>query len=287
MASFEDLDKTVTEMRNDVVCHVCKEPARPRKRQWYRCMKLHQICQDCKEKKKICSCGDPISTEYCKQTEKLLSVKGLKFNCNNKNNGCKEAFAENALEEHKSECIYRQVPCLAYWCYDKPAFHNVIQHHERQHYTNYTYYKEIPVQDLSKIVTGKNNGYQKTKCTFNNQTFVICQKYDKKSGEGWYKWVYILGSPNEAKHYSYTLKLIGKETETSFQGKVVAIDEPSETLLMAGKCFAIPYGAFKAQYVDENDEFKYLLEIRNLKEEVKDENYESGISDNDDEDSKQ
>ena len=41
-----------------------------------------------------------------------------------------------------------------------------------------------------------------------------------------------------------------------------------------------------AQFVDENRKFEYSLEIRNLKEEVKDENYESGISD-DDEDSKE
>ena len=280
MASFEDLNKTVSE----IFCLLCIGNPRPGKRQWYQCMNLHHICQECKEKK-TCFCGEPISKEYCKIIEQLLSVKGLKFKCINAKNGCQEDFVENdALKEHESECIYRQVPCLAYFslCGIKPPLHNVIQHYENRHNSN----KEIPVLDLSKIVTGKNNGYQKTKCTFNNQTFVICQKYDKKSGEGWYKWVYILGSPNEAKHYSYTLKLIGKETETSFQGKVVAIDEPFETLSMAGKCFAIPYPVFKVQFVDEKDEFEYSLEIRNLKEEAKDENYESGISDND-EDSKQ
>ena len=36
-----------------------------------------------------------------------------------------------------------------------------------------------------------------------------------------------------------------------------------------------------AQFVDEEDTFEYLFEIRNDKEEIKDENYECGISDND------
>ena len=61
---------------------------------------------------------------------------------------------------------------------------------------------------------------------------------------------------------------------------MATIDEPFDTLFKAGKCFAIPHEAFIAQFVDEN-KYEYSLEIRNLKEEVKDENYESGISDND------
>ena len=284
MASFEDLNKAVSEIRSDVVCHVCKEPARPGKRQWYRCMNLHQICQNCKEKKKKCSCGRLISLEYCKQTEKLLSVEGLKFNCINKKNGCQEAFTENALGEHESECIYRQVPCLFKGngpCDFKPAFHNVIQHYENQH-------GEIPVHDLSKIVTARNAGnWCLSKCTFNNQTFLFCEKDDDTMNVE-YNWVYILGSPSEAKHYAYTLKCFKKETKISFEGKVAAIDVPFETLLKTGKCFVIPAVQW-ALFEDENgeiEEFKYSLEIRNLKEEAKDENYESGISD-DDEDSKQ
>ena len=67
---------------------------------------------------------------------------------------------------------------------------------------------------------------------------------------------------------------------------MAAIDESFKTLFKAGKCFAIPRDVFEAQFVDEDtSKYDYSLEIRNLKEEVKDENYESGISDND-EDSK-
>ena len=162
----------------------------------------------------------------------------------------------------------------------EPTVHRLICHYEILHSRG----EQIYVQDLSKIVTVDFwYTWRMSKCTFNNQTFIFCQKYYE---EVEYKWVYILGSPIEAKHYSYTLKLIGKETKASFEGKVAAIDESFETLLTAGKCFAIPRKEFKAQFVNEDREFKYSLEIRNLKEEVKDENYESGISDND-EDSKE
>ena len=61
---------------------------------------------------------------------------------------------------------------------------------------------------------------------------------------------------------------------------MAAIDEPFDTLFNAGKCFAIPLEALTAQLVDEDQKYEYSLEIRNRKEEVKDVNYESGISDN-------
>ena len=66
---------------------------------------------------------------------------------------------------------------------------------------------------------------------------------------------------------------------------MAAIDESFDALMKADKCFTIPHQAFMAQFVDKDLKFEYSVEIKNLKEEVKDENYESGISDTD-EDSK-
>ena len=91
----------------------------------------------------------------------------------------------------------------------------------------------------------------------------------------------MLGSPNEAKHFSYTLKLFGPKSTLTTEQKVAAIDESFNTLSKAGKCFAYALKMFVAQFSDEERKFEYSLRIRNLKEEVKDENYESGISDND------
>ena len=294
MASFfEKCGKTVTEIRNKLVCHVCKGHARPGEKRWYRCLNLHHICQECKGKEEKCSCGQPISLEYCKIIEDLLSVEGLKFNCNNTKNGCKEALVENALEQHESECIYRLVPCPydAMWedgCGERIAFQKVIQHFEYEHLNESNEVLEVlPRIDLSKIQTGNlnelglsgNDCYDDPyKCTLNNQTFLFGGKTTDKIV---YQWVYILGSPDEAKNFSYTFKLIGRKSENSFKGKVASIDEDFDTLFESGKCFAIPHKALIAQFVDEDNNYEYSLEIQNLKEEVKDEHCESGISDND------
>ena len=49
----------------------------PRPKEWFRCLKLHQICQDCKVNHLKGTCEEPITTEYCKMAEKM------KFNCIN------------------------------------------------------------------------------------------------------------------------------------------------------------------------------------------------------------
>ena len=96
-----------------------------------------------------------------------------------------------------------------------------------------------------------------------------------------YFWVYFFGSPNEAKHFSVTMEFYGAKTTQIFKGQVVPIEEFFDDFVDAGKCFAIPKQVFMAQFVNEDRQFEYSLEIKNLKKELKDENCESGISDND------
>ena len=285
---LEDLSKTVAEIRSDIVCQMCSVFARPGKREWYRCMNMHQICQDCKaicKENGKCSCGQTISNEYCKMTEKLLSVKGLKFNCINTirmdayypEHGCRETMDENALEKHESECIYRSVPCplgLEREVVGKRTFQDVIQILEKR--------EEIMVDgEMKSIKLSKDDCvYVPDKLCVNQRMFILCGFVKNKI---MHRWVHIIGTPNEAKHFSYTLKYFGKNATITFEGKVAAIDDTSRAIFEAGKYFAYPCRAFVSQFVDENGEFKVSFKIRNLKEEVKDENYESGISEDDDE----
>ena len=300
MASYlENYKVAMTEIRNNLVCAICEDPLRPGKRQWYRCMKLHQICQDCKAKNEKCSCDQPISLEYCKQTEMLLSVNDLKleFKCVNTKNGCRETFTESALEDHETKCIHRIVPCVksGYPCdtENEITFQNIIQHYEKEHMDN----EKIEEQELNTKIelkmdeldlSGVDCYIDPIMFVFDNQPFLLT---GNTTDDVLYRWVYMLGSPNDARHYAFILKLFGQSTKISFEGKVSAIDETFETLKNeAGRCFAIPHENYIAQFLDENcDEddrkYEYSLEIRNLKEEAKDENIESGISD-DDEDSK-
>ena len=306
MASYlEDSNKTITKIRNDIVCQVCESRPRPGKTQWYRCLKLHQICQDCRGKNEYCSCGKLIeisglcfdqTMQYCKMTEDLLNVKGMKFqiSCKHKKNGCQETFSESELD-HEDECIFRVVPCpwnaiiVSVKCEAKVTFQNVIQHFKESH----AKMKSMDNGERHFLQFGENgnrrngvNCYEyPQKLEINGTTFMM---FGKLMDKIFYRWVYIVGSPKEAKHFSFTFKLFGQnDSVTSVNyGKVAAIDESFETLMKAGKCFTFAHQSFMAQFVDENLKHEYSLEIRNLKEEAKDANYESGISDDDAEDSK-
>ena len=95
-----------------------------------------------------------------------------------------------------------------------------------------------------------------------------------------------MGHLTKQKHFSYTLKFIGPKTTNTFEGQVISIDEPLETIIRDGGALCgISLHTFMKQFVDEDGKFEYSLEVKNLKKEAKDENYESGISD-DDQDSK-
>ena len=289
-SSFEDLNKTVTDMRNDLICEICETTPRPGKTQWFRCLKLHQICQDCKSKSKKCSCGEPISKEHCKMTEKLLNTKRMKLNCKNTKNGCREVLADSALDDHESECIFRYVdfirPSDPYKII-KMTFKDLVEE----------------VQKYPLIQKGRNQESieRDTAITFRRfqfamKTFLFVEgipkdgipKSDTKAANAMIATVVLIGTIKEAKNFSYTLKYFGPKCTNTFEGQVESVDEPPESHdnHRGGKSFGsfvTHANFFKRTFVKEDGTYEYSLEVKNLKEEAKDENYESGISDEDQE----
>ena len=109
---FAKFNKAIAQIRNDVICQVCKGHTRPGKKQWHRCLRMHYICQDCVEGRSSCPCGQLISLEYCKMTEEWLKfMEPMKVNCVNTKNGCQETHFENTLEANELEFIHRVIPC--------------------------------------------------------------------------------------------------------------------------------------------------------------------------------
>ena len=66
-------------------------------------------------------------------------------------------------------------------------------------------------------------------------------------------------------------------------GQVMSVNEAADSIIGKGNCFGIARKLFETKYMDQERNFKYLVTITNLKEEVKDDNVESGISDDEDE----
>ena len=85
----------------------------------------------------------------------------------------------------------------------------------------------------------------------------------------------------EAKNYYYTLEFHGIDPKcrSLYSAQVISIDESRDSIKQTYKHFGMDYCVFKSQFVDENRGYKISIGIRNEKEEVKDDNVESGISD--------
>ena len=100
-----------------------------------------------------------------------------------------------------------------------------------------------------------------------------------------YQWIHFLGSQEEAKNYSYTLEYYGNngvsQRTSIYTNFVIPIDQPSHAVKKSFNCFAMNYKAMVKQFIEVDGTFKYSVQIRNLKEEAKDDNVESGISDDD------
>ena len=98
--------------------------------------------------------------------------------------------------------------------------------------------------------------------------------------ETMYAWTCLLGSLDEAKNYSCTYSVTNKEDETFYyNGKVHTVDKGKDDIIASGSFLGINIDAVKRSLI--KDHLKVEITIRNLKEEAKDDDMESGISDND------
>ena len=257
-------EETVTEMRDNLVCQICESRPRPGRTQWFRCLNLHQICQDCRAKGTNCCCGQPISRDHCQMTEKLLNTKRMKLNCKNTKYGCRQVLADYILEDHESECIYR--PVYAFFCSIGSPFtcKDFIERTKEWPEGIYPSKQMLNLEDLKAYENGQGQGHR---FQFESKTFIFVNMF---SGPQMHAFLYIVGSPNEAKKYSYTLKYFGSKSSITYVGQVAAIDESFGTVISTYKYLGISRMALR-QFINVDGKIEYSLEVKNSMEEIKDE----------------
>ena len=268
-------------------CHICESGPKAGKSQWFQCSSQHQICQDCKLKEpKKCKCSKRISTEPSKVIQEFLKLKTMRFKCKNTSeNGCQEALDEEAMILHETECIYRLVKCPCTGCKFKVPlrFHELFQHMEvNKQFWIHKGLKEIKCKISELHLDSGKFGTTPCKIDFDAKTFFSI--FRAKKGV-FCHWIHFLGSSIEAKKYAYTLEYNNDVNECkmgklTFTGQVVPIDETADSIQADHNCLSVTFGFFKSHFINKDRKFIYSVKIRNLKEEAKDENVESGISDN-------
>ena len=269
-------------------CHICEASLRAGKTHWYRCKQDHMICQDCREVKdeKKCSCTKFIPFKFCKVIEALLNTDKMEFKCENLARGCQETMEKDDMIFHQTECVYRLVKCPCITCEFEVPFHELLKHMEKEKCTvDFRYRIKNQNYIVKKTTFGKKTKeYQyfhgsrlPERVEIENKTFFIIGKL--KDGS-FYHWIYFVGPIHEAKNFSNTVEYFQKESDKiafSQTSEIFSVDETADSIIENGKCLGAPTKYFCSKVARESGRFDFTYEIRNLKEEAKDENVESGV----------
>ena len=279
MAS-KDLNHVLCEQ---LKCRICESGPKAGKSEWYQCLSHHHICQDCKTKDlSKCPCGRFISAEHSPIMEEMLKLETTRFKCKNTKIGCREFLGKEAMIFHEAECIYRFVKCPKILCESQEMpFHELFSHITKEKHEQTFEFKngKIQVDELTEEQFA-HGGFSSPLCKllFDEHIFYVM---DWSISGTYYHWVHFVGSPHEAKNYSYTSEFFGNDSFRShvYTSKVIPIDETADSIKKKIDCFVMPFEFMKNHFIDENRKYKFCVKIRNLKQEVKDENEESGVSD--------
>jgi len=93
-------------------------------------------------------------------------------------------------------------------------------------------------------------------------------------------WIYYHGSSDEAKNFSCSLSFVSKSGDKfNHSGRVVhTFDENKDDIIASGAFFAVPVSAMESSFIRGEKSIYFELTITNLKEKVKDDDIESGVS---------
>ena len=244
----------------------------------------HQLCKDCKNR---CKCGSEVGKNPNPILRKMLEDSPMY--CPRYKTGCRQVFLKTEnLEDHRKECVFRPVYCPVVICEQKVLFLNITEHLTSHHFH---LLEKAKASTYIAYVANK-------KCLINlplankpcKYAYIFPRKIDLIDGVDFYlvgklgsnimyAWIYIVGSPLEAKSYAYTMSITGKiRDKFTYHGFVKPLDEGPDDIIAKQLVFMIGVEAMK-ELKDENGNLKIDVTIHALKEEAKDMDIESGVED--------
>ena len=279
LSKCEELLKLIPELQ----CRKCKNVPRPTQKDRYSCINAaHTLCEEHKIK---CPCGSKVGKSPSPVISKLL--QNLPWMCKNYEMGCREIKMKvEDLNLHQGKCAYRKVYCPYIVCKkEKVLFKDVLIHIKKCH-RNAIYEEEMSNDEANKFNTWISCPHE-----FENEdswapaimtstcgsVFFSFTYFENKH---LYVWICLLGSSDEAKNFSCSYSMKNEIGEKfTYTGPVHTIDKNYEDIVNSGSLLGIRIDAVKRS-LNEEKNLEFEINIRNLKEEVKDGDMESGVSDN-------
>ena len=307
--------KLFLDLVKEIKCSVCQTLPNVGTKSFYRCPKLHFTCDQCFNQSKLCCQADPCNActmvqignpnyqqgygryNYnpptlqrgkvphalvkCAFTQSFLDQWNLRV-CINHKNGCNQVDSEENLREHQGECYYREIKCPHSSCQKKFGLTTIIDHMKHDHFNAQTCVDLDGFgtkMKMSRPFAWPFIGGDIPPKIISIQNLTFFEVWYKRE-KSMYMWVYFLGDPCEADRFQYHIHLKkASGREVAYFGKVKSINEEFGTILDDENTFTISMEMIQ-RYSNELN-LEYTLKIRNMKEEVKDDKYESGIDDSD------
>ena len=279
--SFDAKCAKLKDMIWELQCFSCKSVPSPfgSGRNRYICdWNGHSLCEDCKYQ---CRCGSSVTRTPSKLIFKLL--KDLPWFCGHYPFGCREILQKQRLENHERNCIYKPVFCPYLDCAQKMAFCQLSNHIKKQCKRNF------------RKAENEGGSYSDYYCTYikarfsHQEFFWDVMKLTTRSGNVFYEitketpkvlmmWIQFHGLDDELSNYEYSIVSNNGRKRFSFSSEVLPMTEDPDTISNKYPVLMLTKEAIK-RMADKDNDFCYRVEIRNLKEEAKDDDVESGVSD--------
>ena len=206
-------------------------------------------------------------------------------------NGCREiSMNVEELGHHHGKCIYRPVFCPNIQCQVRNVtvlFKDVIDHLDGVFHTIGTIDYQLVIGKA--LVTKKSlatlgaSQVQNVKHWHPGKITSSCGAlfftFEAIRNNTLYSCIVFYGSAEEAMKYSYTSSVTSDRGEKfTFSGPVFTLDTEFEAIIASGSLLTIGIDAVNRSLNGEK-QLEVVITIRNLKEEAKDDDVESGVSD--------
>lgn len=262
---------TVKELIEVLQCQNCKKFPNTEKSCLARCKNSrHFLCENCQWCPE-CS-GDGKNQSVPMNLFNEVLVQKLPWICSNFKNGCQVLFSKDETDEakiHEKECIFRQVPCPC--CKSPVVLKDASDHLLLSHPKAEIFMDEGKKGYLFKF--SKDKDYEMIAIPIGKDMIFSCNVFNQE----YYFWVQFLGTQEEAHHHVFQFILEKGLAKIQFQNLCHSVDESVETIIKNKQALVISKENMK-NFHDEKGCFDVRLSTRSLKEEIKDEDIESGIS---------
>jgi hypothetical protein len=277
-----DLKKTLhNDIYEFIVCQKCEEV--PKEGPIFSCDGGdHATCNVCFHTSKVCKCKANIK-HRSKVLEKIRTT--LPLSCKFRKNGCNSVLTLESLLYHEVDCQFRLIFCPSCPVKEVPniVFKNfedhLSEHHKDMAYAYTSYHERRFTVKESLLAFTTSTVSWTLKFDFNKAHFFRMMAKEK---DRFYIWIYYYGSMGEAENYNSTIKVFGGTGEEYiYNGPPRSLDESINQIIRDENALILGVGQVKRLLV--NEALQCSVKMSCPKDEAKDEDVESGVSDNEDE----